>query len=37
MALLYTAYVTLPKGTYIAVYINHGIRSESSSDGEFIK
>lgn len=37
MALLHAAYVTLPKGTYIAVYINHGIRPDSTSDGDFIR
>lgn len=37
MVLLHAAYLTLPRGTYIVVYINHGIRPESTSDGEFIK
>lgn len=37
MALLHVAYVTLPKSAYIAVYINHGIRPESTSDGDFIR
>ena len=37
MALLHITHLTLPKTAYIAVYINHGIRPESTSDGDFIR